>query len=246
LNVTCVNGVGSTSARSEKAAAVMKEKITPSTQKSSSQQRQGENQNTAEESTSAQGDLGSICVCGDNTMSASKSKCGASMCSKCLHTVHVHCKVCFETDLTPQGIRGKMRYSKLDINVPGHTKDSAIKITYNIPDGIQGKGHPSPGKPFKGGQFEAFLPDCEKMRNLQLLPRLEKAFRQGLTFTVTGKEAGAKATWDCIPHKTSLQGGKSGNGYPDSTYLSRLSQVLSYYGLEEPSAKSYEQKNTSK
>lgn len=70
------------------------------------------------------------------------------------------------------------------------------------------EGHPSPGKLFQGGVFEAFLPDCEK--TWELLPRLKKAFEQGLTFTVTGKETGARVTWDCIPHKTSLQGGKSG------------------------------------
>ena len=68
--------------------------------------------------------------------------------------------------------------------------------------------HPFPGNPFQGGVFEAFLPDCEKSR--KLLPQLEKAFRQGLTFMVTGKETEARVTWDSIPHKTSLQGGKSG------------------------------------
>ncbi|XP_071324196.1 uncharacterized protein [Trachinotus anak] len=235
-NGTCVNGVGSTTARTGKATALhKKERTTHSTQKDGIQQRQGEIQDTLEESRSGEGDLGHICVCGDNGASVTRTKCGASMCSKCVNKVHVHCKVCHETDPIPQGVRGKMRYSKLDINVPGH-KGSAIKITYNIPDGIQGKNHPSPGKPFKGGQFEAFLPDCERTR--YLLPRLDKAFRLGLTFTVTGKEAGAKVIWDCIPHKTSLQGGKSGNGYPDSTYLSRLSQALSSYGIEEPPAKS--------
>lgn len=67
---------------------------------------------------------------------------------------------------------------------------------------------PSPGKPFYGGIYEAYLPDCEKTK--KLLPRLKKAFRQGLTFTVVSKETEARVTWDCIPHKTSLQGGKSG------------------------------------
>lgn len=56
--------------------------------------------------------------------------------------------------------------------------------------------------------FEAYLPDCEKTR--RLLPRLEKAFRQGLTFTVVEKDTEAMVTWDCIPHKTSIHGGKSG------------------------------------
>lgn len=45
---------------------------------------------------------------------------------------------------------------------------------------------------------------------MRLLPRLDEAFKQGLTFTVVGKEAGAKVTWNYIPHKTTLHGGKSG------------------------------------
>uniref|UniRef100_A0A3Q3XFF4 E3 ubiquitin-protein ligase n=1 Tax=Mola mola TaxID=94237 RepID=A0A3Q3XFF4_MOLML len=159
-----------------------------------------------------------------------KTKCGATLCSKCLDTVHIHCRVCHETEPTPRGIQGEMSYSRLHISVPGYKKDYAIKVTYCIPDGIQEDGHPSPGMPFQGGVFEAYLPDCDKTR--KLLPRLEKAFRQGLTFTVTEKETGGRVAWDCIPHKTSLHGGKSGNGYPDSTYFTRLSEVLTSYGIE--------------
>ncbi|KAG7220646.1 hypothetical protein INR49_017900 [Caranx melampygus] len=272
--VTHVNGVGSAAACTDKPPTLdKKERRVNSTQKESTQQRQGQIQDAPESGQG--GDLGpGICVCGDTGTSVTRTKCGVSMCSKCMDKVHVHCKVCSEADRaeTPPGIRGKMRYSKLDINLPGHHRDAAVKITYNIPDGIQGavsvfpsvgnqkaggteqhlsyltshvdvfrsdqraRDHPFPGKPFKGGQFEAFLPDCERTRTL--LPRLEKAFKRGLTFTVKGKETGAKVIWDCIPHKTSLQGGKSGNGYPDSTYLSRLSQVLSSHGIEESPGKS--------
>nr|XP_046270602.1 uncharacterized protein si:busm1-163l24.3 isoform X2 [Scatophagus argus] len=145
-------------------------------------------------------------------------------------------RVCHETEPTKRGIQGIMSHAKLNISIPGCAKDSAIKITYRIPDGIQGEGHPSPGKPFQGGVFEAFLPDCEKTK--KLLPRLEKAFRHGLTFTVIEKETGGRVAWDCIPHKTSLCGGKSGNSYPDSTYLTRLSEVLTSHGIEETPAKS--------
>ncbi|XP_040918461.1 uncharacterized protein si:busm1-163l24.3 [Toxotes jaculatrix] len=231
-NIRRVNGYGSTTARADKAKALhKKERTMHSTPKDSMQQRHAEIQDTPEESRSGQGDLGCICVCGDTGVSVMRTECGATMCSKCLNAVHVHCRVCHKTDATPQGIQGKMSHSRLHLSLAGHSKDSTIKITYCIPDGIQGKDHPSPGKPFQGGMFEAFLPDCEKTKNL--LPRLEKAFRQGLTFTVTGKDAGARVTWDCIPHKTSLQGGKSGNGYPDSNYLTRLSQILAFYGIED-------------
>ncbi|XP_035511574.1 uncharacterized protein si:busm1-163l24.3 isoform X2 [Morone saxatilis] len=231
-----VNGVGSTTTRTDKDLALhTKERTTHSTQKDTAQQRQTEIKDTPEESRSSLGGLGRMCVCGENKKSTIRTKCGANFCSECLDTVHVHCKVCHETEPTPRGIQGEMKHSKIHISVPGYNKDSAIKITYLIPDGIQ-EGHPSPGKRFKGGMFEAFLPDCEKA--WKLLPRLEKAFRHGLTFTLTNKETGAGVTWDCIPHKTRIYGGKSGSGYPDSTYLTRLSDVLTYYGIEEPTAES--------
>ncbi|XP_029293460.1 uncharacterized protein LOC115012150 isoform X1 [Cottoperca gobio] len=177
---------------------------------------------------------GCICVCGESEMLTMKTKCGAAMCSKCLDTVHVHCRVCHET---PQVIHGKMTYSKIHVSrLSGYTEDSAIKIIYCIPDGIQGEDHPSPGEPFQGGTFEAYLPDSAKTR--KLVHRLKKAFNQGLTFTVRDTDTGARVTWNCIPHKTTLHGGKSGNGYPDSLYLTHLSEVLTSNGIEEPPAKS--------
>ncbi|XP_054614702.1 uncharacterized protein si:busm1-163l24.3 [Dunckerocampus dactyliophorus] len=173
-----------------------------------------------------------ICVCGESGTSTTRTECGTVMCPKCLDAVHVHCRVCHSGAKTaPPRIQGKMNHCKLNFSLPGHNKHATIKITYLIPDGVQEKEHPSPGKPFQGDIFEAFLPDCEKSR--KLLPRLEDAFRRGLTFTVTSEEKGSKVIWDAIPHKTSLQGGRSGNGYPDSSYLKRLSDVLTSLGIEE-------------
>lgn len=42
-----------------------------------------------------------------------------------------------EAELLQRGIHGQMSYSKLNFSIPGHQNDSAIKITYYIPDGIQ-------------------------------------------------------------------------------------------------------------
>ncbi|XP_058508674.1 uncharacterized protein si:busm1-163l24.3 [Solea solea] len=218
-NLRRVNGVGSATAHE-------------TTQKDSMQERRGEIHNHPPmETRSGQRDTGFICVCGDNGASVRRTKCGATMCTKCLAAVHVHCRVCHEKEPMPQGIQGNMSHAKLHISLPGHSKDTVIKITYCIPDGVQGRDHPSPGNPFQGGVFEAFLPDCEKAR--KLLHRMEKAFRLGLTFKVAGKDAAARVTWDCIPHKTSLHGGKAGSGYPDSNYLTRLSQALTTLGIEE-------------
>lgn len=98
------------------------------------QQRKTEIHGTPEETRPGFIAPGSICVCGESEKSMTKTKCGAIMCSKCLDTVHVHCKVCHET---PRGIQGKMSSSRIHISMPGHKKDSAIKITYVILDGIQ-------------------------------------------------------------------------------------------------------------
>lgn len=130
-----VNGVGSTTTRTDKDTELQKKERTKHfTQKDSIQQGQAEIQDTPEESRSGPG---FICVCGESEKLMMTTKCGATMCTKCLDTVHVHCKVCHETEPTPRGIRGKMTYSKLHISVPGYFKDSAFKITYCIPDGIQ-------------------------------------------------------------------------------------------------------------
>lgn len=127
------NDVGSTTTPTDKDPH-KKEKTLQSTQKDSTQLRPAEIQDTAEESRSGPG---CICVCGKSEM-LMKTKCGAAMCSECLDTVHVHCRVCHEAAPTTRGIHGKMSTSKLHITVPGHSKNSAIKITYCIPDGIQG------------------------------------------------------------------------------------------------------------
>ncbi|KAK2893558.1 uncharacterized protein si:busm1-163l24.3 isoform X1 [Channa argus] len=221
------NGVGSTACTEKDMVFQKKERNIHSAPKDGIERKQAK----IEETRSGQGDLGCICVCGENGTSIMRTKCGVTMCSKCLDTMHAHCRVCHETVQMPQGIQGKMNCSILQISLPGHHRDNTIKITYCIPDGIQLEGHPAPGKPFQGGTFEAYLPDCDKAR--KLLPRLETAFRQGLTFTVMSKETEARVTWDSIPHKTSLQGGKSGNGYPDSSYLIRLSEALTSQGIEE-------------
>ncbi|XP_034567493.1 uncharacterized protein si:busm1-163l24.3 [Notolabrus celidotus] len=237
-SVSHVNGVGSTTTTGIDGYLVQlnKETTTNSNVKENLQRSKTETQDPPEAPKSAAGGPGCICVCGETNKLMVRTKCGASFCSSCLDSVHSKCRVCHEAELTPRGIRGKMKSSRVPIKIPGSKKDSAIKITYIIPDGIQGEGHPSPGKPFKGGIFEAFFPDSEESR--RLLPRLDKAFRKGLTFTVTEKEKGAQVFWDCIPHKTTLQGGKSGSGYPDSSYLTRLSKVLTSHGIEEPPAKS--------
>nr|XP_015804354.2 uncharacterized protein si:busm1-163l24.3 isoform X1 [Nothobranchius furzeri]XP_015804356.2 uncharacterized protein si:busm1-163l24.3 isoform X1 [Nothobranchius furzeri] len=214
-----VNGVSS--------VAASKDRTIHATHTDSTRQRDAEVLNTSEESGSGQLQH---CVCGEKGPSVMRTKCGVTLCQRCLETIHYKCRVCPEPEQRPRGIKGEMKTSRLNISLPGHNKDMTIKITYCIPDGIQGDDDPSPRKPFRGGVFEAYLPFSEKGK--RLVPRLKEAFRQGFTFTVRGKGAEAKVDWDRIPHKTSLQGGKAQKGYPDSTYLMHLSTILTSYGIE--------------
>ncbi|KAF4116293.1 uncharacterized protein si:busm1-163l24.3 [Onychostoma macrolepis] len=140
-----------------------------------------------------------------------------------------------------KGVQGTMTCVESTLSLPGYNKYTTAKITYYIPDGIQGDKDPCPGSPFEGGQFVAYLPLNPKGQSL--LPCLEKAFNQGLTFTVSSsKKAGGDAmvTWGRIPHKTRVDGGKSG-GYPDSTYLTRLCEALVAHGIEGVPAVSQDQ-----
>ncbi|XP_051570952.1 uncharacterized protein LOC127450705 [Myxocyprinus asiaticus] len=133
-----------------------------------------------------------------------------------------------------KGIQGTMTCSEMPSSLTGYSRHTTAKITYCIPDGIQGDKDPCPGSPFQGGLFEAYLPLNPKGRSLLLC--LEKAFHQGLTFIVSPSNkdngGGAKVTWGKIPHKTRMEGGKSRNGYPDSAFLSHLSEALVAHGIE--------------
>ncbi|KAA0705896.1 hypothetical protein E1301_Tti004658 [Triplophysa tibetana] len=132
-----------------------------------------------------------------------------------------------------KGIRGTVRFSEMSLSIPGFDRYTTAKITYFIPDGIQGDTDPCPGSSFRGGLFEAYLPLSPKGK--ALMHCLEKAFHKGLTFAVSrGKNEGegAKVTWGKIPHKTKMDGGKSLNGYPDSSYLNHLAEILEAHGIE--------------
>lgn len=132
-----VNGVGSSKTHTGKDVPLhTKERTLHSTRKDGVRPGNAEINDPPEEPGSGVGDPGCICVCGDSEKLMT-TKCGASMCSKCLDSVHAHCTVCHETEPTPQGIQGKVNYSRLHFSLQGHKKDSAIKITYHIPDGIQ-------------------------------------------------------------------------------------------------------------
>ncbi|CAJ0935872.1 unnamed protein product [Ranitomeya imitator] len=69
-----------------------------------------------------------------------------------------------------------------------------------------GVGDPHPGCQYRGGKFEAYLPDNREGK--KLLALLQKALDEGLIFHIKTFETGEKVTWYKIPHKTSPDGGK--------------------------------------
>ncbi|NXE24628.1 DTX3L ligase, partial [Ardeotis kori] len=85
-------------------------------------------------------------------------------------------------------------------------------------------GDPRPGQPYKGGEFYAFLPDNSEGQKTAML--LKKAFERGLTFQIKSCDGEERVTWGLIPHKTSWEGGKARNGYPDAQYLREVCAVL--------------------
>ncbi|KAJ8344780.1 hypothetical protein SKAU_G00289730 [Synaphobranchus kaupii] len=175
---------------------------------------------------------GQTCVCGERGSSVTRTPCGVALCSQCL-SAHAQCRVCPRVE-EAWGIQGTMTFTELPQSLAGHSKDLTLKITYSIPDGIQGEGHPAPGAPFRGGVFQAYLPVNLQTRGL--LPQLTRAFTEGRTFTVRAGDGGARVAWGRVPHKTRTDGGKSENGYPDSGYISLLTEELRILGAEESTA----------
>ncbi|KAJ6660516.1 hypothetical protein lerEdw1_017513 [Lerista edwardsae] len=147
------------------------------------------------------------------------------------------CKACFSAgDASPSccrptpAISGAFAATTISQSLPGYFRDPTLKLTYDIPDGVQQAGDPRPGYPYHGGHFEAFLPDNPEGQRLMLL--LHKAFERGLTFQLRSCDTEEWVTWGPIPHKTSMEGGKSRNGYPDAQYLRQLSQKLEDLGIK--------------
>ena len=88
-------------------------------------------------------------------------------------------------------------------SLPGYENYGALKISYIIPNGIQGPNQPRPGRPFNGGIHQAYLPDSPEGREVYGL--LRKAFDAKLTFTIQPDTG--RIVWSDIHHKTNKHGG---------------------------------------
>lgn len=180
------------------------------------------------------------CICmGDIREKMTLEKCGHCFCRECICRAFEDksvCPVCgtvYGTLLGNMPINGTMKVLKHpNVHLQGYETYGTLLITYNFPDGIQGKEHPSPGMPYSGTYREAFLPDSPEGKRVVGL--LRKAFNQRLTFTIgTSMTTGRSnvITWNDIHHKTSICGGPECFGYPDPTYLTRVQEELKAKGI---------------
>lgn len=115
---------------------------------------------------------------------------------------------------------------------PGH-KGGIIRITYDIPNGIQNSNHPHPGVAHDGTKRRSFLPNDPDGR--RLLTRYKYAFRHGYMLVIGRSAAKGKdhqVTWSSLPNHTSLEGGAF--GFPDLGYMERANGELDKLGI--PSA----------
>ncbi|NXE56721.1 DTX3L ligase, partial [Casuarius casuarius] len=101
---------------------------------------------------------------------------------------------------------------------------SALRWLFKMVSSHYKVGDPCPGHPYKGGLFQAYLPDNREGQKTAVL--LKKAFEHGLTFQIKSFDGAERVTWGQIPHKTSWNGGKARNGYPDAQYLHEVCTVL--------------------
>ncbi len=166
-------------------------------------------------------------------------KCGHSFCTKCIDwafKTKKQCPICSTVygPLTGNQPPGKMLEAFRSKPLPGFKSCGTIVISYKFSSGIQGPGHPNPGKPYTGTNRTAYLPDNEEGK--KVLKLLKKAFQQKLTFTIgrsttTGREPKLLkkvqqrltsaigrstttgrddcVTWNDIHHKTSEYGGST-------------------------------------
>uniref|UniRef100_A0A8C3SXD6 E3 ubiquitin-protein ligase n=1 Tax=Chelydra serpentina TaxID=8475 RepID=A0A8C3SXD6_CHESE len=173
--------------------------------------------------------LGKCDACQSSRTATCRAQCGHSLCRPCFAAEDTH-PACCSSPKSVRAIKGTFKVVTLSQSLPGYFRDPTLKIIYDIPDGVQEAGDPQPGRPYRGGRFQAFLPDNREGKKTSQL--LQKAFEQGLTFQIKSCDGEERVTWHLVPHKTSADKGKARNGYPDSQYLREVCALLRNLGIE--------------
>lgn len=180
----------------------------------------------------------SICM-GEIAEKTTLDKCGHTFCRSCLEQafqVKKACPVCrlvYGQLIGNQPANGSMMVERdQDLELPGHEGYGCICIIYSFPPGFQAQEHPNPGVRYPGTDRVAYLPDSPEGN--RVLRMLRRAFEQRLIFTIgTSMTTGMHnvITWNDIHHKTSIWGGPRCFGYPDPTYLVRVTEELREKGI---------------
>ncbi|XP_030624949.1 putative E3 ubiquitin-protein ligase DTX3 [Chanos chanos] len=179
-----------------------------------------------------------ICM-GEIVERSTLEKCGHAFCRACLDQafrVKRACPVCrlvYGQLIGNQPANGSMIVERdPDLELPGHEGYGCICIIYSFPPGLQAPEHPNPGVRYPGTDRVAYLPDSPEGN--RVLGLLRRAFEQRLIFTIgTSMTTGMHnvITWNDIHHKTSIWGGPRCFGYPDPTYLVRVTEELREKGI---------------
>ncbi|TFK10716.1 protein zyg-11-like protein B [Platysternon megacephalum] len=173
--------------------------------------------------------LGKCDACQSSCTATCRAQCGHALCRTCFAAEDTR-PACCNSPKGARAIKGTFKVVTLSQSLPGYFRDPTLKIVYDIPDGVQEAGDPRPGRRYRGGRFQAFLPDNREGKKTSQL--LQKAFEQGLTFQIQSCDGEERVTWHLIPHKTSFDKGKARNGYPDSQYLREVRALLRNLGIE--------------
>ncbi|NXS80177.1 DTX3L ligase, partial [Erpornis zantholeuca] len=165
-------------------------------------------------------------------------KCKHAFCKTCIDLAMTHkqaCPICNTVCgvLTGNQPEGTMSTRIFHFSLPGYPDCDTIQIDYFMKAGYQTSSHPNPGQYYGPTHRTAYLPDNKEGR--EILQLLKRAFDQKLIFTVgqsrtTGQQSAI--TWNDIHHKTTIDGGPAGFGYPDPSYLQRVRSELKAKGIE--------------
>ncbi|XP_052772408.1 uncharacterized protein LOC128211541 [Mya arenaria] len=210
-------------------------------------QTQNDKEGTAAAGATSSTNADHCVICMDDVTEPKTLPCGHIFCTECIDgyfkTGKQVCPTCFRVVgiVTGDQPYGSMHIYKVKRNCSGYYGNGSIAIAYNFKDGMQQEQHSNPGAWYKGITRTAYLPDNREGKTVCRL--LKEAFRRRLIFTIgrsrtTGQEG--VITWNDIHHKTDHRPNTQ-FGYPDSTYLARVTEELAAKGVTEEQINTKEQ-----
>ncbi|XP_053407925.1 uncharacterized protein LOC128559644 [Mercenaria mercenaria] len=176
-------------------------------------------------------------ICMEDITDPQKLSCGHVFCADCIKEQFTYKQACPTCGKVCGIIKGDQPYGQMDVVIndrascAGFESSGRIEITYKFPDGTQEDNHPCPGQRYKGITRTAYLPNNRKGR--EICDMLKVAFKRKLVFTIgRSRTTGADGviTWNDIHHKTDPKP-HSQFGYPDPTYLDRVTEELEVKGV---------------